>query len=63
MIYEIFKWVFQPEQKMGKNQAECRHASKKLERTTEAFRFPGTVIAGTAWRQPGSHCFTACYNC
>ena len=29
MIYEIFKWVFQPEQKMGKNQAECRHASKK----------------------------------
>ena len=29
MIYEIFKWVFQPEQKMGKNQEECRHASKK----------------------------------
>ena len=35
----------------------------RLERTAEAFRFPGTVIAGNAWRQEKScrlFCFAGC---
>ena len=35
------------------DEAEETH-SGRLERTTQVFRFPGTVNAGTAWRQEKS---------
>ena len=41
--------VIPPDCDQDGDEAEETH-SGRLEQTAEAFRFPGTVIAGTAWR-------------